>query len=178
MSDFGVLYTRTPKRSYARQWTPYLNLPYVENTFIDVPQQQVQKPFDPNEIVENGDVTNYFAAAPKIIKICVSGVVTLGNGEKVIVEPLNWVLYSETSQVPIDVVTETVFNNSYTDKFELCPACLAKSQALRAGGKIPTFDDLIKTLENGNCLTLQDGVVIRTFEDLQNWASKSGVKIG
>lgn len=178
MSDFGKVYSRVPKRVFAKQWTPYSILPFVENVFIDMPQQQPQKPFDPSDVLaSNENVQNYFAAAPKIVKVCVSGSVMLA-GEKYIVEPLNWVLYSEVSQVPIDVITNEVFMASYTDKFELCPLCLAKSQAIRMTGKLPTFDDLVKSLEKGNMITLEDGSVIRSFADLSAWAERSGVKLG
>jgi hypothetical protein len=178
MTDFGKLYTRTPRRVYARQWLPYSNLPYTESVFIDVPAPQTQAPFEPSDILKNQDVTNYFQSIPKQIKVCVSGIVTLGNGDRIAVEPLDYVLYSETSQVPIAVITEKDFLASYTDQFELCPICLAKSQAMRSGGSVPTFQDLIKALEEGKAITLQDGTKITTFLDLQNWAGKNGLVLG
>jgi hypothetical protein len=177
MSDFGKLYTRVPKRVYARQWTPYSILPYVENVFIDVPQPLAPATFQPEDIVKN-DVTNYFQTVPKNIKVCINGIVTLGNGEKLQVEPLNYVLYSEVSQVPISVVTADIFDEAYTTKFELCAVCLAKSQAIRGGGILPTFEDLIKVLEAGKALTFEDGTVIKTFQDLQSWANKNGIALG
>jgi len=179
MPDFGKLYTRVPKRVYAKQWTPYSQLPYVENVFLDVPEP-IAPPtaFGPEDIVKNQDVSNYFQAVPKTIRVCISGIVTLGNGEKATVEPLNYVLYSEVSQVPIAVISADVFNESYTTRFELCPVCLAKSQAIRGGGTIPTFEDLIKVLEAGKSLTFEDGTVIKTFADLQEWATKQGVQLG
>jgi len=100
------------------------------------------------------------------------------NGEKTRVEPLDYVLYSEVSQAPVAVISADVFNESYTTKFELCPVCLAKSQAIRGGGTIPTFDDLIRVLEAGKSITFEDGTVIKTFGDLQEWATKQGVQIG
>jgi hypothetical protein len=178
MTDFGKLYTRVPKRVYARQWTPYSVLPYVENVFIDVPQPIAPSTFQPEDVLKSQDVTNYFQTVPKNIKVCINGIVTLGNGEKLQVDPLNYVLYSEVSQVPLSVITAEIFDEAYTTRFELCAICLAKSQAIRGGGVLPTFEDLIKVLEAGKTLTFEDGTVIKTFQDLQLWATNNGVPLG
>lgn len=176
--NYGSIYTRIPKRVYARQWTPYSVLPYVENQFIDVPQPVQNQEFSPEDIIKSQDVTSYLQNVPKNIKVCINGVVQMPDGSKMIVDPLNFVLYSEVSQIPIAVVTEEAFNETYTTKFELCPVCLAKSQALRGGGTIPTFEDLIKVLEAGKSLTFEDGTIIKTFADLQGWAAKNGLPLG
>ena len=176
MTDFGKIYTRIPKRVYAKQWTPYSVLPYVENTFIDVPEPAINAPIKPEEIISQ-DVSAYFAAANKTMRVCVSGLVAIGN-DKVIVKPLDYVCYSEISQTPVAVIGEKAFLEGYTDGFELCASCLAKSQVIRGGGTIPTLEDLVKSLESGRSVTLSDGTLIKSFEELQTWAALQGIKLG
>lgn len=177
MTDFGSIYTKIPRRVYAKQWTPYCSLPYVENIFIDVPEPAASPVINPEDVL-NQDVSTYFTTANKTMRVCITGSVTLGSGSRVTVKPLDYVLYSEVSQTPIAVVPDTIFREEYTNGFELCAVCLAKSQVIRGGGTIPTFDDLVKSLESGKSVTLSDGSVISSFEDLKAWAALQGIKIG
>lgn len=177
MTDFGSVFTKIPRRVYAKQWTPYCSLPYVENTFIDVPEPAAPPVINPEDVL-NQDVSTYFSSAPKTMRVCITGSVTVASGERIVVRPLDYVLYSEVSQTPISVVPEKSFSDEYTNGFELCPICLAKSQVIRGGGTIPTMDDLVKSLEAGKRVTLSDGSVISSFEDMKTWAALQGIKIG
>ena len=177
MTDFGSIFTKIPRRVYAKQWTPYCSLPYVENIFIDVPEPAAPPVINPEDVL-NQDVSAYFATANKTMRVCITGAITIGSGDRVTVKPLDYVLYSEVSQTPIAVISEDMFVKEYTQGFELCPICLAKSQVIRGGGTIPTMDDLVKSLEAGKRVTLSDGSVISSFEDLKAWAALQGIKIG
>ena len=177
MTDFGSIFTKIPRRVYAKQWTPYCSLPYVENIFIDVPEPAAPPVINPEDVL-NQDVSAYFATANRTMRVCITGRVTLGSRDRVTVKPLDYVLYSEVSQTPIAVISEDMFVKEYTQGFELCAVCLAKSQVIRGGGTIPTFDDLVKSLESGKSVTLSDGSVISSFEDLKAWAALQGIKIG
>ncbi len=177
MNDFGKLYTRIPKRVFAKQWTPYSVLPYVTNVFMDMPEPQATTPLKAEDILGQ-DVNTYFQSANKTIKVCISATVVLASGDTKVVQPLDWVCYSEVSQTPVNVVTDAWFRDSYTDRFELCPTCLTKSQVIRGGGTIPTFEDIVRCLEQGKEVRLSDGTSVKSFDDLKIWAELQGVKIG
>jgi hypothetical protein len=177
MNDFGKLYTRIPKRVFARQWTPYSDLPFVTNIFMDIAEPQLNSPLKAEDLLTQ-NVDSYFQSANKTVKVCINATVTLASGDIKTVLPLDWVCYSEISNTPVNVVTDVWFKESYTDRFELCPACLSKSHIIRGGGTIPTFEDIVRCLETGKEVRLSDGTVVKSFEDLKVFAELQGVKIG
>jgi hypothetical protein len=177
MAEYGTIFTRIPKRVYSKQWTPFSNLPNVVDVLIDIPQPPPQQSFDPKDILRGSEVENYFSQGSKMIRVCTHGRCTLGNGQTVQVNPRDFVLYNEKSFEPIGVIPESDFMEMYTDKFELCPTCLAKSEFLRMGGRIPHIDELIKMIENGTEIPLDNGKSIKTVPELIEFANLNGINI-
>lgn len=177
MNDFGKLFTRIPKRVYAKQWTPFSSIPAVVDVLIDIPQPPPQQSFDPKDILRGSEVENYMQNASKMIKVCTHGRATLSNGQQVQVNPRDFVLYNEKTFEPIGVVPEQDFLDMYTDKFELCQSCLSKSEFLRMGGRIPSIQELINMIENGTEIPLDGGKSIKTVNELIDFANKNGINL-
>lgn len=176
MDQYGILYTRIPKRVYAKQWTPFSNTPNVIDVLIDIPEPPPSQTFDPKDILRGSEVENYFSQGSKMIKVCTSGRCTLLNNQVVAVQPRDFVLYNEKRE-PIGVVPEADFIEMYTDKFELCANCLAKSEFLRLGGRIPNIEELVKMIESGTEIPLDNGKSIKSVSDLIEFATANGINI-
>jgi hypothetical protein len=65
----------------------------------------------------------------------------------------------------------------YTDKFELCSNCLAKSEFLRLGGRIPNIEELVKMIESGTEIPLDNGKSIKSVADLIEFATANGINL-
>lgn len=176
MDQYGNFYTRIPKRVYAKQWTPFSNVPSVIDVLIDIPQPPPQQSFDPKDILRGSEVESYFSQGSKMIKVCTNGKCTLANGQAVNVNPRDFILYNEKKE-PIGVVPEIDFAEMYTDKFELCPTCLSKSEFLRMGGRIPNIEELIKMIENGTEIPLDNGKSIKSVSELIEFANSNGINL-
>ncbi len=162
MTDFGKSYSRIPSQVYARQWTPYSTLPFVDNSFVEIPEPQEQKQFSARDILDSG--VDSYLKPHKLIKACLYAFVTLSSGERKLVKPLDYVLYS-IAQIPIAVMSDDKFKAEYTDGFSLCQTCSAKAQ----------ISAIVASIEAGNSVTLDDGTVLKTVEDLEAFKQKIGI---
>lgn len=177
MDDFGKIYTRIVKRVCAKQWTPFSKTPAVTDVLIEIASPPPQQSFDPQDILRGSEVENYITQGAKMIKVCTNGTCKLANGQTVTVNPRDYILYNDKTKEPIGVVPEFDFNEMYSDKFELCDSCLSKSEFLRLGGRIPSIEELIKMIEAGTEIPLENGKTIKTVSELIEFASANGINI-
>lgn len=172
--DYGKSYTKIPVTVTARQWTPHSIVPCVTNLFLDIPDPSSSQDQVTADNLLQQDVNKYFAAG-KTIKVCYKGLLKLEDGTSYDVKPLDWVLYKDGH--PMGVMTDDEFGIQFSDKFELCDACQTKSKLIKSVGRVPTFDEIVSSIESGKTVVLSDGSQIKSMADLKLWAELNGVNI-
>jgi len=183
MSFDAKIYSRVPKRVYAIQYFPYAELPQVRDIVIKVPEmpQSFYSQTNTNDIFAGNDLQNAYSNGVKTIDVCTHGEVLLGGSQKTVVKPKDFVIYNEQTQVAIGVVPKDDFLDMYTDRFDLGEVCLKKAQDI-ASARNPVKVDLgiseiMKLIQSGEGYKLDDGTVIRSLQDLADFATKNGIKI-
>ena len=171
---FEKKFIRVPKEVFALQWTPYARLPMVENIMGEVVNASSASfmggynPLDPYQSPQK----------PKMM--IVSAKVKLGSEERTL-EPYDYVVYDCETQKPIQVLTESTFINAYvkSEDLQLCESCAAKAKALYTTktAQPQSLEEIVALLNSGKSITLSNGAVIRTVEELKSFAAKSGATI-
>lgn len=183
MAFEAKIYSRVPKRVFAIQYFPYAELPQVKDIVIKVPEmpQSFYSQPDPNDVFAGGDMSQVYANGVKTIDVCTHGEVMLGGTQKALVKPKDFVIYNEQSQMAIGVVPKDDFLEMYTDKFDLCEDCLKKAQDLTASRMPPkinlTITEIMKLIQSGEGYKLDDGTLIKSLQELADFAGKNGIKL-
>jgi len=175
IDDFGKIVTRIPKRVFARQWYPYSRLPYVDDIIVDVTSSQLQTDFNP-EVSSKAD--EMFKSPYRSLKACIHGLIKYGDGSTEKVHPREYVLYHETAKMPIGKISEDDFKTQYSDNIELCNACQAKVFVQTKAVKAPqSLAEVMALLAQGKEIRLDDGTIIKSKEDLEDWARRKGIAL-
>ena len=168
--DYGKVYNKIPRKVLARQWTPWAGLPHVRDIEIEIPEPAPSEKFKPEDILRDSEMSNFYSNPQKTIKVCIKGQVRLQSGAIINVSARDFVLYDFDSKIPISVISEDSFLENYSEKFSLCEKCEIKAIVLTSPKNLA--DQYINILKSGEKITLDDGTVISSIEELNNWFEK------
>lgn len=183
-TPFGKIYNRIPKQIIAVQYFPYAPVPNVKHVVIKMPDFP-SGVWDANQNdVLGPDMSQLYAsgtAGVKTIDVCTHGEVLLGGTQKAIVKPTDYVIYNQSSLIPIGVIPEKDFGDLYTDKFELCETCLANAQGLKStpvqSGKQPSLPEIAELIRTGIGWDTGTGVILKSESDLINYMKNNGINL-
>lgn len=180
MAIIGKIYNRIPKQVIGNQWFPYSGISHVKDIIIKVPElpQSSYTNIDP---ILGADMSNAYANGLKTIEVCTHGEVILGSNQKPSkVNPRDFVIYNVDSGLPIGIVPEKDFLDMYTDQFELCPDCNQNAAKMR--GELYkkeeplSINQIIELIRSGQGYDIGNGVIIKSEQELIEYAQKVGVK--
>jgi hypothetical protein len=177
--DFGKLVTRIPKRVYARQWLPYSRLPYVDDILIDVTSSQFNPDFQQEvQNSPNPRSDEMFKSPYRAMKACLAGIIKYQDGSTEKIMPREFVLYHEAAKMPIGKISEDDYISQYSDTVELCASCQAKIFVQNKIVRAPqNLADIVDYLAKGKEIKLEDGTLISSKLDLEDWARKKGISL-
>jgi hypothetical protein len=160
------IYTQVPFTVIAEQWFPYKDLPGVQPIYGIIPnstdRRRVPQLSASGEPVDNS------------LKVVYSGQVTLPSGDKIPVNPKDYVLYSVVTGQPVKVLSEKIFGMNYMceDKLQLCGDCMKNVAAITGLDQlaIKQFEAIRAALLRGEPQTF-GSLTFRTPEELDQYLS-------
>ena len=165
------IYTQVPFTVIAEQWFPYKDLPGVTPIYGIIPnsteRRRVPQLSTSGEPVDNS------------LRVVYSGQVSLPSGDKVNVNPKDYVLYSIVTGQPVKVLSEKIFVTNYMgeDKLQLCGECLKKVAAITGLDQLATkqFEAIRAALLRGEPQTFGN-IMFRSVEELDHYLSSEKQK--
>lgn len=190
MDEYGKLVIRIPKGVYARMWVPYCRLPSVEDHF-----ETVNAPHTTHMRVEtNAEKLKDFNYLPSNKKMCDHGIITYEDGKTEFIFPREYILYHKSNRKAVGKISEQAYLSEFVESIDFCSSCQVKIDESNSGKKsqsVPppitkdtpkSSGDILRILADGKTITVPnnaDGTntVISSISDLQDYASKNGLKI-
>ena len=160
------IYTQVPFTVIAEQWFPYKELPGVQPIYGIIPnstdRRRVPQLSASGEPVDNS------------LKVVYSGQVALPSGDKIQVNPKDYVLYSVVTGQPVKVLSEKIFGLNYLseDKLQLCGECLKKVAVITGLDQLAAkqFETIRAALLSGQPQSF-GSITFRTVEELDQYLS-------
>ena len=160
------IYTQVPFTVIAEQWFPYKELPGVTPIYGVIPSSTERRKIP--QLSANGEPID------NSLKVVYSGQVALPSGDKIQVNPKDYVLYSVVTGQPVKVLSEKIFGLNYLseDKLQLCGECLKKVAVITGLDQLAAkqFETIRAALLSGQPQSF-GSITFRTVEELDQYLS-------